>query len=194
MDSAKASTSVLPVNGDNVFPGKPITRETIILSITDDARRKSIDGYLRAYENFDPELLMYIHLSKYDLIDELNKILIETEINSLLTELFAFSFRKGIYMLMRFLYEIANVMYDMTLLDGYIKTIDSEEGERASDTVRAQTGESIKTKTTFIAEDKFAKTRWDCFQYLMTMRMQSIYSSKGGKFFYKFNRRKYLGY
>jgi hypothetical protein len=194
MDSAKASTSVLPVNGDDVFTGKPITRETIILSITNDARRKLIDGYLRAYENFDSELLMYIHLSKYDLIEELNKILIETEINSLLTELFTFSFRKGIYMLVRFLYEIANVTYDMTLLDGYIKTIDSEEGERPSDTVRAQTGESIKTKTTFIAEDKFGKTRWDCFQYLMSMRTQSIYSSKGGKFFYKFNRRKYLGY
>jgi hypothetical protein len=154
------------------------------------ARKARIDQCLKAFESFDQNFAdAYAFLDKYELRDEFNTI-IDNPISctkDIFNDLFLFAIQNGMMSLVQFLYQECNVTYETALHDSAFKTFETTFVNKNDNMQAQETRLSEKTSmTVHIEGGRFAGARTRCIQYLIRMRPYSLYTSRKGKYRYRF--------
>jgi hypothetical protein len=138
-----------------------------------------IDDFIKSKgETTYNDILEYI--KKYDLMDEFNFSCLDAN------KLFEFSLKYGIYKLVKYLYQIKKVTYNLNLVTEYNKTIESSNDD--SNRVSLISDNGANTGLRISIEDKFSPQRNKCLSYLYEMRKYSKMYSKNKQFFYTYNK------
>ena len=137
----------------------------------------SITDRFREFYGHDVVDQIYTYLVENEIIDEFNNVKGNND------DLFGFAVRYGIFDIVKFLYERANIEYDHGLILGFDTTLKSTP---SSDTSNMTTGSS-NDKVNVEVWDKFTRNRNICVNYLIRMKRYSKQRVSNKTFYYRFN-------